>query len=51
MVHSFHEDELSRSILSGKSKHDTVKRESIFSGSKEFDPVVDWKEAINQKDA
>lgn len=51
MVHSFHEDELSRSILSGKSKHDAAgKRGSLVSGSKE-DPVVDWKEAINHKDA
>lgn len=50
VVHSFHEDELSRSILSGGSKVGG-KRESLFSGSKDADPVVDWKEAINQKDA
>lgn len=50
VVHSFHEEdlhELSKSIMSGRSQH---KRESLFSGSKEIDPVVDWKEAINQKD-
>lgn len=50
MVHSFHEDELSRSILSGKSKNEGGRRESLISGKKESDPVVDWKEAINQKE-
>lgn len=48
MMHSFHEDELSKSILSGKSKMEG-RRESLFSGSNERDPV-DWKEAISHKE-
>lgn len=51
MVHSFHEDELSRSILSGKSKHDAGRRGSLLSASQDREPVVDWREAVNHKGA
>merc|ERR1719350_264219 len=51
MVHSFHEDELSRSILSGKSKHDAGRRGSLLSASQDREPVVDWREAVTHKGA
>lgn len=52
MQGSFHEDELNKSILSGKSKmQGEARHESLLSSANaRGEVVVDWKEAISNKE-
>jgi len=52
MQGSFHEDELNKSIISGKSKmQGEARRESLLSNANaRGEVVVDWKEAISNKE-